>query len=95
MNDLGSLQMVIRQLHGCESAHVQSVDVVETVHGATVWDGVVEVFDLIGHPTARRCYAWNYTQDGGGTRYMAVLELPPVDSPRRAVQAAIAADRRK
>ena len=94
MNDLGSLQSAIRQLHGCESAHVESVLVHETFQGATVWDGVVEVFSLVGHPTARRCYAWNYQQDVGGTRYLAVLELPPVDSARRAVQVAIAADSR-
>jgi hypothetical protein len=30
----------------------------ETFQGQTVWAGEVEVFDLVGHPKAKRCYAW-------------------------------------
>jgi hypothetical protein len=52
--------------------------------------GTVEVFDLIGHAKAKRCYAWSY-QDGGETKSTAVLELPPVDSPKSAIKVAIAA----
>jgi hypothetical protein len=93
MNDLGSLQSAIRQLHGCESSHVKSVDVTEAFQGAPIWHGTVEVFDLIGHPKAKRCYAWDFDQNGR-TRYLAVLEIFPVDSAKRAVQVAIAAEAR-
>lgn len=88
MNYIERLQQAIRDLHGCESTHVESVPVRETHRGQTVWDGTVEVFDLIGHSKARRCYAWAHAQDGG-SRYIAVLQIPPVTSPTTAVRAAI------
>jgi hypothetical protein len=54
--------------------------------GETVWQGEVLVFDLLDHPTAPKCYCWEV--DGEVT---AVLHEPPVDSPKRAVQASIVA----
>ena len=95
MNDIAALQDVIRKMHGCESRHVESVEMAESFQGRTVWQGTVEVFDLIGHPKAKRCYAWTHEKDGGGLRSVAVLELPPVDSPKTAVQAAIVADTKR
>ena len=94
MNDLAALQDAIRRLHGCESEHVESVPVVERFRGKIAWMGVVELFELRGHPRATRCYAWDHEQGTGGKRYVAVLEVPPVDSARRAVQVAIAAEAR-
>lgn len=76
-------------MHGCDANYVESVPVHETYQGETVWDGTVEVFDLIGHPKAKRAYAWAHETDAGGKRYVAVLELPPVDSAINAVRAAI------
>ncbi len=73
---------------------MQAVPVREAFEGKTVWEGVVQVFDLIGHPTARRAYAWSYETDEGKTRSVAVLHQGPVDSPRKAVQAAIVSDHR-
>jgi hypothetical protein len=40
------LQDVIRRLHGAEAKHVESVPIKEEFQGKTVWDGIVEVFDL-------------------------------------------------
>jgi hypothetical protein len=92
MSDLAALQEAIRKLHDCESEHVESVPITERFQGKIVWQGTVEVFVLRGHPQAQRCYVWAHAQDGGGQRYVAVLELPPVDSARKAVQVAIAAE---
>ena len=50
MTYLEELREVIRRLHGADAAHVESVPVKETFKGKTVWEGVVEVFDLHGHP---------------------------------------------
>src|SRR5207249_7959043 len=75
----------------CFSKHVSTVPVHETFEGKTVWQGEVEVFDLIGHLTANRCYAWAYQDEDGNTQYTTVLELPPVQSAQDAVKAAIAA----
>jgi len=78
----------------CRASHVESVAVIETFKGKPVWSGIVEVFDLRRHPKAKRAYGWGY-QDGTEIRYVAVLELPPVNSPNTAVRAAIAAGAQK
>lgn len=94
MTYLESLQEAIRKLHGCESVHVESVAIDERFQGKPVWQGTVEVFDLTGHPKAKRCYAWSHLDGKGDSerRFVAVLGIPPVDSPRRAVQAAIVSE---
>ena len=42
-----------------------------------------------------RAYAWAHESDAGGRRYVAVLHVPPVDSPRAAVRAAIVQEARE
>jgi hypothetical protein len=92
------LQDAIRRLHGCEAEYAGRDDVIEDVTGPSVddlyWSGYVEIFRLHGHPTAKRCYAWStYSgEPGDEIHYVAVLELPPVDSPHAAVRAAIMAE---
>ena len=58
--------------------------------GVIVFDGPVELFELIGHPVARRCYAFEIDYDGHLCRSFALLELPPVESALKAVQVALA-----
>jgi hypothetical protein len=68
----------------------------ETFEGQPVWEGVVHVFDLTGHPTAIRAYAWSSPIEGSTKRrFFAVLHQPPVDSPEAAVRAAIVAEHRR
>ena len=95
MNDIERLQKAIRDLHGCDSMHMQTVAVHETFQGKVVWDGDVEVFLLIDHSRARRVYAWSYKGDNGETRRVAVLGVPPIDTPLDAVRAYIAAEAQK
>jgi hypothetical protein len=85
------LRDVIRRLHGAEATHVESVPVKEEFNGQTVWDGVVEVFDLTGHSAAHRVYAWAHDTDDPNRprRHVTVLHLHPVKSAREAVRAAI------
>jgi len=92
--EIAELQRAILKLHGADSVHVESVPVRETFQGQTVWDGVVEVFDLPSHK-AGKAYAWSHEGDSGGRRYVAVLHAPPVDSPQKAVQAAAVAEFRE
>ena len=91
------LRMVIFQFEGCDSTHVESVPVHEVFGGKTVWDGMVEVFDLLGHPKAKRAYAWTHPEgtEDKGERFVVVLEIPPVDSPKAAVQVAAVNDIKK
>jgi hypothetical protein len=68
----------------------------ETFEGKTVWEGVVEVFDIEGHPTAKRCYAWHHKIDHSWKRkFFAVLHQGPVKSAQDAVRAAIVAESHK
>lgn len=60
--------------------------------GQVVWDGEVQVFELIGHPTAKRAYAWSHATTGTKRRFVAVLGLPPVDSAVMAVRTSILAE---
>ena len=70
----------------------KSVPVKETHGGATVWEGVVHVFDIAGHPKATRAYAWSSPIEGSDKRrFFAVLHLPPITSPADAVCVAEAA----
>ena len=85
----------IRNLHGCKAMWVESVPVKETFREETVWEGVVQVFNLSGHPPASRCYAWSYETEEGKRKFFAVLHQGPVDSPQAAVRAAIVAEYRK
>src|SRR5580704_12679436 len=57
MIEVDHLQKEIEGRHRCSARLVQSVPVKETHKGAAVWEGVVHVFDLEGHPTASRVYA--------------------------------------
>ncbi len=85
------LQDVIRRLHGVESKHVQRVPVKEIFQGKTVWEGIVEVFELAGHPKAPRVYAWSHdTNDPKKPkRHVTVLPVAPILSAEAAVKAAI------
>jgi hypothetical protein len=82
---------VIRSRHGAEADHVDSVPIKETVRGQTVWEGIVEVFELHNHPTASRLYAWAHeTHDPDKrVRHVTVLHFGPVNSPLKAARAAI------
>jgi hypothetical protein len=88
------LKRAVESQHGGAATYVQSVPVREEHEGQTVWDGMVAVFDLAGHPKATRAYAWSYERPDGKRRFFAVLHMPPVASPRDAVRAAIVAEQR-
>jgi hypothetical protein len=90
MSHIHDLRETIQRLHGAEAKHVESVPVKEQHKGQTVWDGVVEVFDLVGHPKTHRVYAWSHeTEKPGKPKHVTVLHIAPVISPQTAVRAAI------
>jgi hypothetical protein len=91
MSHIDELRTVIQKLHGAEATHHASVPVKEVFQGETVWDGIVEVFHLEGHPKANTAYAWLH--DTGDPdkpiQHVTVLHVPPVVSPITAVRAFI------
>ena len=95
MNDPERLAEIVRKLHGVETTHVRSEPVHEQFQGETIWQGIVEVFTVRGHPTATTAYAWTYEDDDGKLHHLAVLGVPPVDSAQDAVKAAVVAHIKK
>ena len=90
MTYLDELKEAIRATYGCEAEHDETVSVREVFRGRTLCEGAVEIFDLHGHESARRCFAWTHTEEGEKRpRYVTMLELPPIDSPQAAVRAAL------
>ena len=47
--------------------------------------GVVELFELLNRPEAKRCYAWS-NRDPDDAYMTVVLEVPPVKSANDAVR---------
>jgi hypothetical protein len=97
MNYLKELSKAVERLHGCKAKYVETVSVTEVFQGQVIWQGDVEVFSIRNHPKAKRCYAWAHLmgENDERKRYVAVLEIPPVDSPQTAVRAAIVDEFRK
>lgn len=95
----GALQETIRTLYGCESKWLEAVSLkvmgptVLEVMGQSIWDGVIQVFELAGHPTATRCYAWFPAPETEPGRCVAFLHEGWIDSPEKAVRVAITAER--
>jgi hypothetical protein len=93
--DANELKRAVESQHGCTATAFQSVPIIETFGDKTVWRGVVHVFSLTGHPTAKRAYAWSSPIEGSDKRrFFAVLHLPPITSPVEAVRAAIVAEQK-
>jgi len=97
MKEVGNnqLKQAIESQHGGKATFVEFAHVNETFETKTVWEGVVHVFDLKDHATATRAYAWSSPIEGSKRRrFYAVLHVPPIDSPEKAVRAAIIHDHR-
>ena len=87
---VSELKRTVEDQHGCTAMLFQSVPVKEIFEGKIVWEGIVRVFTVHGHPKARQAYAWSSPIVGSDKhRFFAVLRVPPINSPVEAVRAAI------
>lgn len=94
-DDIAHLQLVVESMHSCRTTLAQTVPVRETFKSKPVWEGIVHVFDLEGHPQATRAYAWSSPIEGSDKRrFFAVLHLGAIKAPLDAVRAAIVAEHR-
>ncbi|HEX3627989.1 MAG TPA: hypothetical protein VH280_21470 [Verrucomicrobiae bacterium] len=90
---LSALESAIRIRHKCNPTHRETVFVRAKTHDEqTVWEGLVEEFNVTGHNTAKICYAWGYAAANGKSKIIAVLGNSIIDSGEKAVQAAIFTD---
>lgn len=94
IDSIAKIQAAVEAAHKCPATHFDSVPIVEMVEQKKVWDGVIEGFNLKGHPEAERCYAWWY-DDGATRKLVTVLEISPVVSAHTALRAAIASGEQK
>ena len=69
--DTKQLQSAVELQHHCSARLAQSVPITETFAGKAVWEGVVHVFDLEGHPKATTAYAWSSPIEGSDLRGVA------------------------
>jgi hypothetical protein len=88
------IKKAVETLHGYAARYICSVPIDDDLGPGVVWPGIVEVFELIGHPFARRCYAWPY-REGDQKKFAAILGVGAVESAHSAVQLAIAAKAKK
>jgi hypothetical protein len=86
------LKQAVESQHGGTATYVRSVPVHEKHGDEIVWNGAVAVFDLAGHPKAKRAYAWSCEPSDGKRRFFAILAAGYITSPDKAVQAAIVAE---
>jgi hypothetical protein len=83
------LATTIFATHGSRAQHIGSTFIAEFCSGRMAWEGQVETFVLLDHPTAKRCYAWQQGKEGAhGTT--AILAGEAVHSPQMAVQRMLA-----
>lgn len=86
-----TLRYAVEKTHGCKAKCTDKVTVHEKQSGRTVWYGTVHVFDLFGHETASRAYAWTITDEPGkAPRVVTVLHKGLVAGASEAVRAVMA-----
>lgn len=89
------LKQAVESQHSGTATLVGAVPVEESFDGRAVWEGVGYIFDLEGHPSSTRAYAWSLPVEGSNRRrFYAVPHLGGIRSPLDAVRAAIVAERR-
>lgn len=85
------LKYAIEPQHECTATFREAMQIHEYFNEKTVWEGIVHVFD-VDHPQADTAYAWTETiEDSNERSFIAVLGIPPLDSPVNALRIAIAA----
>ncbi|HVV81779.1 MAG TPA: hypothetical protein VHE35_01825 [Kofleriaceae bacterium] len=91
-----ALVEAIKHTHGVDATWLEAAPVVETFRGATVWSGVVQIFQVTHPSGATRCYAWSHAvETPGRRRFIVVLGAGPVVDPTVAVRVALAAEARR
>lgn len=83
---IARLKLTIEHLHDYSATWRGSELIREDFKGKVLWQGVVEAFDLTGHPKAKLCYGWTH---GEPEEFITILELPPVTDAQSAVKVGV------
>jgi hypothetical protein len=78
----------IEEAYNCPAYYLRTELVQETMDGETLWAGEVQVFGLIGHEKAKRCFAWGHDSHNSSQagRLIMMLAIPPSLSAQAAVR---------
>jgi hypothetical protein len=90
IGQIEKIKRAVEKAADCPASHLETVAVVDTFRGKTMWEGTVEIFELLGHSKAKRAYGWSVGK-GADERFTAVLEIPPVKDALTAVRASVVA----
>ena len=76
------------------TAHLAFLDAVSITRQAQpACEGVVFVFDLVGHPEAERAYGWTSPVGKSGEhQFHVVLQVPPIASAQDAIRSMTVAE---
>jgi hypothetical protein len=88
---IAEIQKAVEKAAKVPAEHLESKPIREIFNGKVVWEGVIEVFTLLGHEKASRAYGWRIGE-GQSAKYKTVLEIPPIKGAHDAVRMAIMAD---
>ncbi len=80
----------IEQRAKCDAVYVHTQPIRIVMDGRVLWRGKVEVFDLKGHPYAKRAFGWAIKHKDKRTEYITVIGIPPLDTPLMAAKAYLA-----
>ncbi len=86
---LSEFRMAIRQILNADADPAGVVRVHLRRRNAKEWHGSVHVFDISGHPRARRCYAWPEPLDAANVVIRVVPQGGRIASPEQAVRSII------
>jgi hypothetical protein len=78
--------MAIRQILDADAVPAGVVDVRLRRRNGEDWHGRVHVFEISGHPRARRCYAWPEPLDASSIVIRVVPQAGRIAAPEQAVR---------
>jgi hypothetical protein len=90
MDNIVSLANAVERQLGCRVKHGTTLAVVELGKAQSLrWSGSVQYFHLVGHSTAKDCYAWTDIDANGAELTAIVLKEPPIHSANDAVRSVL------
>ena len=89
-SEIALLQQAVERRYACVAVPIKEAPVRKRVDGKTVWEGLVEILELVDHPKAIRAYAWfSSDEESPAARTIAtILHSPQISSAKKAVHLA-------
>jgi hypothetical protein len=89
-----ALKETVEERCRCPCRHAGVARVCEYGDGGLMWEGDVQTFELVGHPTAKVCFAFVVGRGDGKCQQVTAVG-PPIKSPEWAVRVFLMRERLK